>query len=261
MSLDYAKADSMLQGRCRESRKLGNNTYLLRGNKEIAVKLHATHILTFYPNGSIRVATGGWNTVTTKARINEYIPQPWSVGSCSSQYGDNCVLYRYGVGAVAIVDTHFVIPANGNIPKYVTQHVEKVKKQTRDQINANNRLRSKQRYWINKARTGEPTKKPLTLAMIQDESNVTIRTAMIKVYGIERFLTQVDSKILDVHGDYQLLSYSLDNWQHIRALKMVCPSTKTVYIHPVEPRCESVSKALDWMFQTENYLERLQVEA
>jgi hypothetical protein len=32
-------------------------------------------------------------------------------------------------------------------------------------------------------------------------------------------------------------------------------------IHPVEPRCDTVAKALDWIFQTEGYLDRLAAEA
>jgi len=46
----------------------------------------------------------------------------------------------------------------------------------------------------------------------------------------------------------------MGDWRTIRALKMVCPSTRAVYISPVEPRVRTVSEALDWYFQTENYL-------
>jgi hypothetical protein len=35
----------------------------------------------------------------------------------------------------------------------------------------------------------------------------------------------------------------------------------TYVIHPVEPRCDTVAKALDWVFQTEGYLDRLAAEA
>ena len=38
----YQELDSKLQGRCRESRKVGNNTYLIRHEDYIAVKLHNT---------------------------------------------------------------------------------------------------------------------------------------------------------------------------------------------------------------------------
>lgn len=59
----------------RQSRKLGNNTYLKRrSDTAIAVMLHATDVLTFNADGSTVLDSGGWQTVTTKARINEYGP-------------------------------------------------------------------------------------------------------------------------------------------------------------------------------------------
>jgi hypothetical protein len=70
----YAELDKQLQGRCAQSRKLGNNTYAHRDGAAICIRLHATDILTFYPNGSLQVATGGWLTITTKKRINEFLP-------------------------------------------------------------------------------------------------------------------------------------------------------------------------------------------
>lgn len=56
-------------------KKVGNNTYLEdRQYPEVAIalRLHATDILTWYPDGRIKFDTGGWLTVTTKARMNEW---------------------------------------------------------------------------------------------------------------------------------------------------------------------------------------------
>jgi hypothetical protein len=131
----------------------------------------------------------------------------------------------------------------------------------REEVNTRRRKRYRERFWILKARSGGKLRRPLTLAIIQAEGNVSTRTAMIKVYGMERFLVEVGAKTVDTVGEYQLIEYALSAWSHIRALKMVCPSTKTVYIHPVDPQCSTVAKALDWMFQTEGYLDRLQAEA
>lgn len=72
--MNYTQADNKLQGRNKDSRKLGNNTYLLRHEDCISVRLHNTDIVKYYPDGSIELNTGGWNTLTTKARINEYAP-------------------------------------------------------------------------------------------------------------------------------------------------------------------------------------------
>ena len=75
--MDYLQADSKLQGRCMLSRKVGNNTYLVRNSgvpgDSIHLKLHNTYIITWYADGRIELNTGGWKTVTTKARINEYL--------------------------------------------------------------------------------------------------------------------------------------------------------------------------------------------
>jgi len=57
----------------REQKKIANNTYLVRRNNgAVAIRLHATDILTFTPDGLVTIRTGGWQTVTTKDRINQY---------------------------------------------------------------------------------------------------------------------------------------------------------------------------------------------
>lgn len=58
----------------RDRRKLANNTYLERRDENtIAVRLHATDVVTFRPQ-SVEINTGGWFTVTTKNRINRFSP-------------------------------------------------------------------------------------------------------------------------------------------------------------------------------------------
>ena len=71
--MTYAEADQSLQGRNRESRKIANNTYLHREGEDIAIRLHNTDIVRFKPNGDIVLDSGGWLTVTTKQRMNEYL--------------------------------------------------------------------------------------------------------------------------------------------------------------------------------------------
>lgn len=75
MERSFAGLDAQLQGRCAESRKVDNHTHLKRrGPDAIAVCLHQTDILTFNRNGSIVLNTGGWQTVTTRDRINDFLP-------------------------------------------------------------------------------------------------------------------------------------------------------------------------------------------
>lgn len=69
----YAELDARLQGRCKTSRKIANNTYLKRRGEDIAVLLHATDVVTFHPDDSVTLDTGGWYTMTTKDRMNSVL--------------------------------------------------------------------------------------------------------------------------------------------------------------------------------------------
>jgi hypothetical protein len=73
-SRQYADLDAKLTGRCSQSRKVANNTYLHRVGDDIAVRLHDTDVVTFHADGTATLNTGGWFTMTTKERINRYLP-------------------------------------------------------------------------------------------------------------------------------------------------------------------------------------------
>jgi hypothetical protein len=99
-SMTYESAAAKLTGRCAAQRKIGNNTLLIRKDEStIVVKLHATEIITFKSDGRVIFNTGGWKTITTKARINEIasgfsISQAdgvWTIyadRSCSAYFAD-----------------------------------------------------------------------------------------------------------------------------------------------------------------------------
>lgn len=71
--MDYQTANAQLRGRDR--RKIANNTFLVRrSSNAIALRLHATDVLTFHEDGRVVYDSGGWLTVTTKARMNAYGP-------------------------------------------------------------------------------------------------------------------------------------------------------------------------------------------
>lgn len=73
MMMNYAQAVERLG--TRDSRKIGNNTYLRkREGGSIAIRLHATDILVFMPDGSVKYDSGGWKTPVTKDRMNEWGP-------------------------------------------------------------------------------------------------------------------------------------------------------------------------------------------
>lgn len=71
--MDFAAATVTIKNR--ETKKVGNNTYLVRINPEtIGVKLHNTIVVTIHQDGTYTLNSGGWRTVTTKARINQFCP-------------------------------------------------------------------------------------------------------------------------------------------------------------------------------------------
>lgn len=69
----YGEAAGFLGSRSR--RKIGHATYLERRGDDIAVKYHATDVVTFHPDETATLNTGGWHTVTTKRRFKEHAPQ------------------------------------------------------------------------------------------------------------------------------------------------------------------------------------------
>jgi len=69
----FSDANKLLQGKCKNSRKIANNTYLKRRCKDIAIQLHQTDIIKFTSNNKIILNTGNWYTRTTKARMNEHL--------------------------------------------------------------------------------------------------------------------------------------------------------------------------------------------
>lgn len=85
MSMDiqcYEDARQLIEdtpyGRRHGRRKLANNTYLERrgdnGAPAYAVKLHATDVVTYHPDGRIVFDSGGWHTLTTRNRISRFSP-------------------------------------------------------------------------------------------------------------------------------------------------------------------------------------------
>lgn len=70
----FTEAESILTGRCKNRRKLANNTYLERRNGNIAVRLHNTDIVIYHQDGIITLNTNGWTTPTTKDRLNRFSP-------------------------------------------------------------------------------------------------------------------------------------------------------------------------------------------
>jgi hypothetical protein len=74
--MNYAEAISTVRGKTnRNTRKVGNNTYAyIQADGSVAIELHGTNVVVIYPDDSVMLNSGGWRTVTTKKRINQYSP-------------------------------------------------------------------------------------------------------------------------------------------------------------------------------------------
>lgn len=88
--------------------KVATELHYIDDTEAIGLKYHQTDVVTFYPDNTIVLNTGGWHTVTTKARINEYLPNGfylyqdkgiWYV-SYGSPYGNdnNKKIYGFAEG-------------------------------------------------------------------------------------------------------------------------------------------------------------------
>jgi hypothetical protein len=86
----------------------------------------------------------------------------------------------------------------------------------------------------------------ITCQEIMAEQNAEVRRVMIERYGFDRFIVDSKAKVLNRVGEYELVSVPDPAEGSIKALKMVCPSTSAVYVHPVAPECETVEAALAW---------------
>lgn len=70
---DYAHWQAYLaKGRDKLQRKVDNNTYVVARENAIAIRLHGTDVVTITPDNHYILNSGGWQTVTTKDRINKY---------------------------------------------------------------------------------------------------------------------------------------------------------------------------------------------
>jgi len=69
-------------GRLLEEKKVANNTKArlvhpdgeVLDAPEVRIRLHETDVVTIRPDGVVRLDSGGWWTVTTKARMNDFAP-------------------------------------------------------------------------------------------------------------------------------------------------------------------------------------------
>lgn len=72
---NYFAAQTFLGGREYRTVPSIRSTTVEKLNEDaIALRYHGTNVVTYYRNGDCALRSGGWHTVTTKARINDYSP-------------------------------------------------------------------------------------------------------------------------------------------------------------------------------------------
>lgn len=88
MGVTWTDLSEPMVGRCKDRRKMANNTYCYRKpvsefpeEDVFEIVLHSTTILRYDGYGNIEINAGGWQTTTTQRRINEYLPCGWHVYS------------------------------------------------------------------------------------------------------------------------------------------------------------------------------------
>lgn len=114
-----------------------------------------------------------------------------------------------------------------------------------------------------------------TVATILAEPNATVRTAKIQIYGIEKFFVDANAQTIDKEAGYELITLDTGladqdprRWQGraqtanvvLTALRMSCSTTGKTYVNTVPPEIRTVKAGLDWMFDVQNYLERIGVQ-
>ena len=119
----YKQLNELAQTR---KRKLGNNTYLvIRDDDGYGIRLHDTEVVIHYKD-RIVLDSGGWKTVTTKSRMNEYTPfyiyqkqKVWYVDG--TPFEDGITLYNNGT-----------IKGQGKDPKETIKLTKRVKQYSKD---------------------------------------------------------------------------------------------------------------------------------
>ena len=119
----YTQLNKLAQTR---KRKLGNNTYLvIRDDDGYGIRLHDTEVVIHYKD-RIVLDSGGYKTLTTKARMNEYTPfnviqkqKVWYVNGIP--FEDGITLYNNGT-----------IKGQGKDPKETIKLTKRVKQYSKD---------------------------------------------------------------------------------------------------------------------------------
>lgn len=85
------------------------------------------------------------------------------------------------------------------------------------------------------------------------EKNAERRREIVKKIGLPRVMRELDAKVIDTMGSYELLELGLQDGRRRPYLKMQNPSIDEIHIEGVHPDCNTVEKALAWRNGMETY--------
>jgi len=94
----------------RKNRKIGNNTYLELLENSIGIRLHKTYVVQFLPSGKIELNSGGWKTVTTKDRINKFLPDGFRLTQTKGIWYLNNFVFKDGI----TINPDYSVTGEGN---------------------------------------------------------------------------------------------------------------------------------------------------
>lgn len=95
---------------------LANNTRLYKRGDEFEIVLHQTAVVSILPEGRYILRTGGWNTLTTRDRINRYAP-----GRAFTKDG---IMYWHGSGDALIFEEGMIVSEEGQVYEHDAARAE-----------------------------------------------------------------------------------------------------------------------------------------
>lgn len=137
--INYPIAQEKLTGRCKRSRKIGNHTYLERDEIDPAVihlRLWRSRIATLYPDGSVRLDSCGYRSITTLDRMR-WVLQGIRGVNVWGGFAEWWIYYRYTNSLFA---DGCVVHSDGSVTGYAPGDFEEYKKQYHRAIYQRNKL-------------------------------------------------------------------------------------------------------------------------
>ena len=82
--------------------------------------------------------------------------------------------------------------------------------------------------------------------LVTKEQNAEVRREIVRKIGVEILCQRLGSKVLDKHGDYELITLNLGDDRVRPYLKMRNPSIGVFHIEGVAPHIKTVQQAINW---------------